>query len=282
MPFYTQEGGLWSETPLFSAISESMDSLGGSFVADLVRGYFLIIPESKMSLPVGVPLPVQFRPNELKFKTESKWESAMTYATNGGKIDRKGGKSKDAGYVEFAGSEPAEFSMTLFYDTTEWALPVKLWTEPVIALSMKWDDLTGTKATPPLLAYYALASKEDLKQPPIVKFWYGLHITKWSYVSEAEVTYSMFHPLGFAMRAEIEITLVPYEGKPSKKSLLQNPTSHSEARKTYTVQIGDTLDLIAAREYGSSEYWRHIADVNNLRNPMQLKSGRVLQLPPID
>lgn len=61
-----------------------------------------------------------------------------------------------------------------------------------------------------------------------------------------------------------------------------NPTSRGEpGRRLYTVQEGDRLDLIAYREYGDAKEWRRIAEANRLFNPLALRPGMVLAIPPL-
>ena len=54
---------------------------------------------------------------------------------------------------------------------------------------------------------------------------------------------------------------------------------HSKRR---VVQRGDTLNRIAAEEYGSAAHWRTIAEYNRIRNPRRLQPGEELLLPPLD
>ncbi|MBI2911508.1 MAG: LysM peptidoglycan-binding domain-containing protein, partial [Chloroflexi bacterium] len=62
----------------------------------------------------------------------------------------------------------------------------------------------------------------------------------------------------------------------------QNPTSGSTpGNKMRVVREGDTIDWIAHDEYGDPARWRHIAEANNLSNPMDLPAGQVLAIPPL-
>lgn len=51
------------------------------------------------------------------------------------------------------------------------------------------------------------------------------------------------------------------------------------SHKTYTVKRGDTLSSIAARKLGNANRWRAIADLNNIRDPRNIRIGQVLRLP---
>jgi hypothetical protein len=52
--------------------------------------------------------------------------------------------------------------------------------------------------------------------------------------------------------------------------------------RTYTVQPGDTLSLIARQVYGQSQLWRIIFEANQdtLSDPGRLRPGQVLKIPP--
>ncbi|PSP24299.1 peptidoglycan-binding protein [Halobacteriales archaeon QH_10_65_19] len=62
-----------------------------------------------------------------------------------------------------------------------------------------------------------------------------------------------------------------------------NKTSPESTDKTkaWTVTEGDTLWLIAAKEYGDPTHWHTIAETNNIHNPRSLETGQELELPPL-
>jgi nucleoid-associated protein YgaU len=64
---------------------------------------------------------------------------------------------------------------------------------------------------------------------------------------------------------------------------LRRITSRSRAVKPskYTVKTNDTLSKIAAKEsiYGDANKWKLIADANGIRDPRNLKAGKVLKIP---
>jgi len=49
--------------------------------------------------------------------------------------------------------------------------------------------------------------------------------------------------------------------------------------ETYTVSRGDTLAAISKQFYGSSVYWRYIAEYNNISDPRSLRVGQILEIP---
>ncbi len=264
-----------------SAGDIALGAIGGVGRTLLGTAYFLVWLPSMLKLKTpGLPLPVQFRPNKLHFESASKFESAMQMGAS--QIDPLTGKKKleqiDLGYMEFKGNTPGSFTADLFYDSTTWQLPVKLWVEPVFALAYPLSTNPYVEGLRKM--GMVKAPPADKASPPLVRFWWGLHISRLSYVSKVTVDYSQFHPAGYAMRADVKVELTPYTGDENKAP--QNPTSKSDARATYTVQMGDSLDMIAFREFGSTEYWRHIADTNNLSNPRNLRSGQILKIVPME
>ena len=119
-------------------------------------------------------------------------------------------------------------------------------------------------------------------EPPACQFVWG-EFTEEPYLSfdahlgELSVKYYWFLPNGCPVRASTSVKfkqIVPEDGA-------QNPTSRSEARRVWRVIEGQTLDWIAYKEYGDTSAWRHIAQVNNLSNPRNLKAGTVLRLTPL-
>lgn len=77
-----------------------------------------------------------------------------------------------------------------------------------------------------------------------------------------------------------------YEG-PAKKNRNKNKSSKGKGKDTrgkskrgvYEVKHGDSLTKIAAHELGDSKRWKEIADLNNIRNPRDIKQGQVLKMP---
>lgn len=79
-------------------------------------------------------------------------------------------------------------------------------------------------------------------------------------------------------------TLSDYHG-PAAKNRNKHKTPKTGKGKgkgkggTYVVKDGDTLVSIASRQLGDSKRWKEIADLNNIRNPRDLKVGRRLRMP---
>ena len=61
-------------------------------------------------------------------------------------------------------------------------------------------------------------------------------------------------------------------------------TPPEEEWRTYTIQPGDTLSLVAKQMYGKSNLWRIIFEANRdiLSDPGRIHPGQVLKIPPYD
>ena len=90
--------------------------------------------------------------------------------------------------------------------------------------------------------------------------------------------FTMFSTGGIPVRATADITFTQYNDINDYPG--QNPTSGGgPIERIRTITAGDRLDLIAAEVYGDATKWRHIAQRNNLRDPLALRPGMLLRIP---
>lgn len=197
---------------------------------------------------------VSFNPESIKFKTKACWKDIT---------DPNG---TDGHHSVFSGTMANELKMELLFDTT-----------------MTGDSVYDKyiKFLADLLVPVKLPGS-NIMQPPRCMFVWG-KFSKPPYhmfhaiLEELDVEYTWFLADGKPVRAEVDVTFK----KPDEDKKKQNPTSVSEARRVWRVVEGQTLDWIAYTEYGDSAAWRHIAQVNNLQNPRDLRPGTVLKLTPL-
>lgn len=99
-------------------------------------------------------------------------------------------------------------------------------------------------------------------------------------LTSANVTYTMFASDGTPLRAKLAITIEEHVGNTliSKLLNLQSP----DLSKSITVKEGDTLPLLCFKEYGISNLYTKVAEVNNLKNYRKLKQGMELLFPPLN
>ncbi|HEY5835590.1 peptidase M23 [Streptomyces sp.] len=191
----------------------------------------------------------QFNPKELTLAKSATWERKTARG------------AKTAGPAEFKGPEPSKLTLEMFFDAT--ALQdhkVVASVEQLFACCVPTDQThQKKKGTPPFVIFH----------------WGGLTGFV-GFVSQVQAKYTLFTAGGLPIRAVCQVTLEELAaGLPG-----QNPTSGAlSARRVHHVVTGDTLPLLAFREYGDPAAWRAIAEANDIDDPMRLTPGRTLLLP---
>ncbi len=105
-------------------------------------------------------------------------------------------------------------------------------------------------------------------------------ITKYKfYITKCDVTYTLFLPDGTPVRAKVKLSLEQILPKPEE--MKNNPKESPDHAKLYTVKKGDTLQGIAQAEYEDPGEWRRIAKTNGIDDPLELRPGMKLLVPPI-
>lgn len=99
------------------------------------------------------------------------------------------------------------------------------------------------------------------------------------FVESVKTEYTMFLPDATPVRAKVALHLIQATTAKFYHDLL--PKESPDHAKLYTVKRGDTLPGIAAREYHNPGEWRRIANTNKLDDPMNLRPGMQLLVPPI-
>lgn len=212
------------------------------------------VKASITNLVTNKTITFMFNPTEYSFSKQVNWSTARERGANVPKL-------------EFEGGQPAQLTLRLFFDTGETGDDVRekytnaLW-ELAMVSRQKTDPATNKG------------------RPPECSFQWG---KVWSFkavVTNLTQNFTMFLEDGTPTRATMDLTLKQVEDL--DRFPAQNPTSGGVAGyRTRVVRQGETLDLIAAEEYGESHRWRFIATVNDIDDPRRLAAGAVLSLPPL-
>jgi len=207
-----------------------------------------------LEVETGGHIDCMFNPTTFAFSTQNSWNGSSE-------------PGKDTPSLRFAGGGGGTFSLSLVFDTTPVGTTVTEHTNKLLKL-MKVD---------PELPGYDEA--ENNGRPPWVKFHWGTHVHSFrAVINSTSVTFTYFSADGTPLRANVELSLTQFE--PDDNWGSQNPTSGTpKPRRTHQVQVGDTLDRIAARYYGDSTRWRDIASINGIADPLDLAPGRLLSIP---
>lgn len=79
--------------------------------------------------------------------------------------------------------------------------------------------------------------------------------------------------------AGMSFGMIDEAGNIKNSNLASNMTNYSTGTGGYTVQAGDTLQIIAQRVYGNSELWYIIADANGIQSDADLRAGEIIKYP---
>jgi len=168
------------------------------------------------------------------------------------------------GTPSYGGATGLKLSMSLFFN--EFHLPEGDVT-PKIGTLLDW-----MKPTP---------ESRDTSAPtaPVIQFKWGGNpqLTAFKgFLTSLSVTYSVFRKDGTPIEAKAEISI---DEKPEPESG-QNPTSRAaNSHRAHTMIEGDSLQSVAYRLLGKATYWRAIADLNDIDDPLRLEPGTVLLIP---
>lgn len=212
------------------------------------------LQKAYLEIESGGRIDCMFNPTNFAFTTQNKWDS-----------DTVPGKATPS--LRFGGGAGGTFSLSLVFDTTDTGKAVSIHTDKLLGLMKVDPKLPGFDA------------KLKIGRPSWVKFHWGTHVHSFkAVITSAQVTFTYFSNEGLPLRANVELSLEQFEADDNWGP--QNPTSGTPTpERTHQIQVGDTLDRIAARYYGDSTRWRDIADINGIGDPLDLTPGRLLSIP---
>jgi hypothetical protein len=116
--------------------------------------------------------------------------------------------------------------------------------------------------------------------PPLLQFRWGASQALrglYFYLASVNATYTLFRVDGTPIRATCNISLIEATNPASR----QNPTSGGRpGMESHVLIDGETLHSVAWDRYGNATYWRAIADLNGIDDPLRVAPGTTLLLPP--
>ena len=214
----------------------------------------------------GQPLKVQYNPTEYTL-------------SKGAQIAEVPIPGLDSPILQFVRGQTETLTLDLFFDTTEAgmganATSVTTKTDPFYRL-IKIDS--GTHAPPILL--FTWGGKEF---PGHRSYGQGSQ-SRYGFkciVDNVRQRYTLFSPDGLPLRATLTVTLREY--KTLAEQIRELNLQSADHTKAYVVRQGDTLSRIAWEAYDDPAAWRTIAEFNGLDDPLDLRPGMVLELPPTE
>ena len=204
-------------------------------------------------------IPCLFNPPDYSFTKSNTWSVTPVTGSN-------------VPTPQFGGGGNLKMTFELFFDTYVGAessmVDVRTYTEPLLKL-MKIDSST-VNADP----------NAKKGRPPICSFHWGNYWSFKGVVESITLKFTLFTSSGKPVRATASMGMLQVQDDGTYPA--QNPTSGGEGvRASHTVEWGETLDLIAYREYGNATKWRPIALANDLDDPRALRPGQRLVVPEI-
>jgi nucleoid-associated protein YgaU len=193
-----------------------------------------------------------FNPSEYTLTSSTSWKQTAA-------------KGKNAPKSEFTGTLPQTLSMDV--------LLVSNWLDRVTDVYFEVGNLIWmTRPTEGSLA-------KGKPQSPVLRFEWGILSPAFDvHLKSVTVKHQEFDETGKPTRATASIVLEEVSDPPKK----QNPTSGGPAgNRAHVVSDGDSLASIAFREYDDPALWRGLADLNGIDDPMRLRLGQRLIVPPI-
>ncbi len=175
-------------------------------------------------------------------------------------------KGKNVPKVKFTQGGAQTLKLQLFFDTYAEGTDVRQHTAGLWKMM-----LVNEKKKNPL---------SNKSEPPHVEFRWG-RFSFQAVITHLSQKFTLFKQDGTPLRTTVDVSFQQVEDDESFAG--QNPTSGSgPPMKTHTVQAGDRLDWIAAQAYGDPTHWRLIARENKLINPLRLREGQQLVIPPLE
>lgn len=208
--------------------------------------------------PIPIPgLGAKDAENEISFMfnpTDYKLQRSVTIK-NEDRVGKVGGQS------EYQGTGPLTLTMQLFF-----------------------DDFASAKGdvTPKINKLFEWQKPEaKTKAPPLVKLEWGTNPTLKNFkgvLTDVTVTYSIFNKSGTPIQATADVTIKEVVDK--ALAVGKNPTSHAiDARRVHVMVEGESLASVAHAELGDPGYWRALAEVNGIDDPLRVRPGANLLIP---
>jgi hypothetical protein len=168
--------------------------------------------------------------------------------------------------VDFSGGESGSMSLELVFDSTDTG-----------------DDVRELYSNLITIALIKPSGNKDGKGEPrqVVVQW-GSFMSYVAVIQSISQNFTFFAEDGTPLRANVSVSLKEIVDDSDTTLAGTNPTSRTEARRTWVVEKGQRIEWIAYNVFGMTSAWRHLADTNNLLNPTALRPGQILKIVPLN
>jgi phage protein U len=163
----------------------------------------------------------------------------------------------DAPEMQFTTGQGETLNLELFFDTYEEGANVRTHTEQLHQLAL---------------------IDSEIHRPPLLLVSWGALMFR-GVVESISHRFTMFLESGLPVRATVTLSLRQAASATEQQEQIKKQSP--DHAKIHAVQRGETLQMIASREYDDPGEWRRIADANGIDDPLQVEPGRRLMIPPI-
>lgn len=115
----------------------------------------------------------------------------------------------------------------------------------------------------------------ELHRPPLCEVWWGQVRLIEGPLTSLSTNFTRFMSDGTPVRATLSLTFT------DASLTATGELCSADVEKHYNVRLGDTLQAIAAKQYGDPTLWRVIAEANDIDDPRTLTPGSVLTIPAL-
>ena len=203
-----------------------------------------IQPLDEKGNPKGDSVKVLFNPTEYSIEKSNQFQSTALSGLS-------------TPITQFVSGNSQTLTMDLFFDSYEKREDVRNYTGRLAAL---------------------LDIDRDLHAPPTCKFIWGKLEFK-AVLERVTQRFTLFLDSGIPVRATLSVSFREY--KTITEQLQSPPRQSADRTKHRVIKQGDSLWLIADREYGDPGLWRRIAKANRIDNPRILEVGKEIIIPPL-
>jgi len=214
-------------------------------------------------------LQVQFNPTEF----------TLTKSVNTAEIGIPG---LDAPVLQFVRGQSETMTLDLFFDSTENGMAG----DNVVSVTEQTDlfyqmiKIDQMRHAPPVLRF-TWGAKSNFPGAHMNGRWYSQNRSDGftCIVENVRQRFTLFSPEGTPLQATLTVSLKEYKTveQQVKELGLQSP----DRTHSYVVQRGDTLSRIASRHYNDASQWRAIAENNGITDPLAIRPGDILEVPPL-
>ena len=206
-------------------------------------------------------IPALFNPSEISKTRSATWEQQHAVGQSG--------RTSAEVEQEFRSVVAETFSIELFFDTYESRSSAPAGGRTVAAGDVRqYTDRIARLVN----------VDNNLHRPPVCDLRWGVFDIFTGVLATLQQRYTLFLDDGTPVRATLNCEFAEVGSQAQARA---NELHSSDVAKTRQVRRYDTLQSLAADEYGDPALWRPIAAANGIVNPRGLLPGTMLTIPKL-